>query len=369
MMLQTTTIGYIGLGLIGGSIARAMREIRPDARQIVFCRHEAAPNGLLLAKKEGVIDEIVFTLEPFAACDLIFLCAPVLDNDIYLTKLATIIPETTILTDVGSVKEEIVTKAEALGISHHFIGGHPMTGSEKTGYANSSLRLLENAYYILTPGKDTPASLVEEMTALVREMKALPVTLVPAEHDRIVASISHLPHLIASSLVNHVRDKEDERELYKNLAAGGFKDITRIASSSPEMWESICLSNKKSILSVLGDYIASLQDIYQEISLENGSAIYEMFATSREYRGQIPQRKASTLERMIDLYVDIPDETGAIAILASMLAANAINIKNIGIIHNREFAEGCLHVELYDEESREKAIAILENHRYTLYRR
>ena len=207
------------------------------------------------------------------------------------------------------------------------------------------------------------------MTALVEEMNAIPVVLEPGEHDRAVASISHLPHLIASSLVNLVAGRDDERELLKNLAAGGFKDITRIASSSPEMWESICMSNRESIDEVLEEYISMLEDVRTDLKHSDGPAIREMFSSSREYRDSVPTRGAGTLGRIFDLYVDIPDETGAIAILASMLAANAISIKNIGIIHNREFSEGCCRVELYDEASRNKAAEILESHHYRLFRR
>ena len=369
-MRERKTIGYLGLGLIGGSIARALRLADPSRTQIAFHRHETPTEDLQTALEDRVIDRATNDLADFAAsCDLIFLCAPVLDNQNYLRQLASLTREDCLLTDIGSVKGSITSLANELGLTSRFLGGHPMTGSEKTGYRNSSARLLENAYYLLTPGTDTPAALTEEMTALVRQMNALPVILDPREHDAAVASISHLPHLIASSLVNLVAGRDDERELLKHLAAGGFKDITRIASSSPEMWESICLSNRESITEALDEYIASLQDLRGDLSREDGSAIRDMFASSREYRDSVPSRGTGTLGRIFDLYVDIPDETGAIAILASMLAANAISIKNIGILHNREFAEGCCRVELYDEASREKAAQVLTSHRYRLFAR
>lgn len=363
-------IGYVGLGLIGGSIAKTIHQQHPELVQCAYFRQETPSDDLLLAREEGVITHLCPALDGiFAQCDLIFLCAPVLDNNRYLEQLRPLIKPSCILTDVGSVKGSIHQKAAELELESCFIGGHPMAGSEKTGYRNASVRLLENAYYMLTPTPSTPSRITDLMTELVKELGAIPVLLDYKEHDNITAAISHVPHVIASSLVNLVRDRDDERELLRNLAAGGFKDITRIASSSPEMWESICLSNRDSILSCLEDYISYLTRFREELAAGSGAAVYDMFSQSREYRDSIPNRSPGLVSRIFDLYVDIPDETGAIAILASMLAANAISIKNIGIIHNREFAGGVLRIELYDEDSRERTKGLLEAHHYTIYQR
>ena len=195
--------------------------------------------------------------EQFAACDLLFLCAPVETNARYLEQLKPMLPKTCLLTDVGSTKTDIHEKVDALGLTGQFIGGHPMAGSEKTGYENAKTHLIENAYYIITPGTGVPEDTVNEFVALVSSLKALPLVLDYRQHDFITACVSHLPHLIASSLVELVKELDGPDELMKRIAAGGFKDITRIASSSPDMWEQICMTNSENILKALDHYQAA----------------------------------------------------------------------------------------------------------------
>ena len=137
----------------------------------------------------------------------------------------------------------------------NFIGGHPMAGSEKSGFMNSKAHLIENAYYILTPSAKVAEEKVDAYKDFVSSLKALPVILDYHEHDHITGTISHLPHIIASTLVNFVHDTDSKEGMMKALAAGGFKDITRIASSSPVMWQQICLKNSENISQILGEYI------------------------------------------------------------------------------------------------------------------
>lgn len=168
------------------------------------------------------------------------------------------------MTDVGSTKTSIHETVAALGMESCFVGGHPMAGSEKTGYESSTDHLLENAYYIITPTPHTPASHTDRMVNVAKAIGALPLVLDYHRHDFIVAAISHLPHLIASSLVNLVHDCDSEDQMMKRLAAGGFKDITRIASSSPVMWEQICMTNTGNITEVLDRYIDSLTTLRED---------------------------------------------------------------------------------------------------------
>ena len=148
-----------------------------------------------------------------------------------------------------------------------------MAGSEKSGYNNSKAMLLENAYYILTPSDTVPSEKVLEYTEFVTALKALPVTLGYKEHDFITGTISHLPHIIAASLVNFVKDSDTEEEWMKHLAAGGFKDITRIASSSPTMWQHICSQNRENISQILTDYIQLLTQAKEQIAAGDEQAV------------------------------------------------------------------------------------------------
>ena len=244
--MKQITIGFLGLGLIGGSIARSIRKNFPSCRIIVYSRRKN--EDLLQGQKDGIISDITYSIDArFSECDIIFLCAPVLQNIQFLEQLKPLINKTCIITDVGSVKGNIHKEVERLELEAQFIGGHPMAGSEKTGFANSSEDLLQDSYYLLTPCKTTAEEKVLFLKKILSGTGAIFATIDAGLHDDITAAISHVPHIVAASLVNMVRENDTSNELMKTFAAGGFKDITRIASSSPEMWESICLSNADSI--------------------------------------------------------------------------------------------------------------------------
>lgn len=364
-------IGFIGFGLIGGSIARAIKKVRPDIRLYAYDYHPNPPRSDYKdALSDGVLDFVTGNLdEGFPDCDIIFLCAPVLANISYLPKLKSIIKPYCIITDVGSVKGNIHEAVNELNMGNVFVGGHPMTGSEKTGYKNSYALLLENAYYILTPTDKTPKDKLDVLIRLVEDMGSIPIILDPKEHDEITAAISHLPHIIAATLVNLIRESDSKSEKMKQLAAGGFKDITRIASSSPKMWQNICLTNAKVIRRILERYIEILRTASDALSEMDGDYLYNMFETAGEFRNSIPNKSTGLITKVFEIYVDIIDETGAIASIATLLASNHISIKNIGIIHNREFQEGVLHIEFYDEQSEKDAIDLLKRHNYHVYDR
>lgn len=325
---------------------------------------------LKLAVEEGIIDTACTEVgADFAACDLIFLCAPVSTNARYLEQLKPILPKTCLLTDVGSTKTDIHEKVAALRLTDQFIGGHPMAGSEKTGYENSKAHLIENAYYIITPGEGVPSDTITDFVELVSSLKALPLVLDYRQHDFITACVSHLPHLIASSLVELVKDLDGPEELMKRIAAGGFKDITRIASSSPDMWEQICMTNSENILRALDHYQQQLSRLRAELIGKEARKIHDFFAASRDYRNSIPEASMGPLKKNYAFYCDMVDEAGGIATLATILASGGISLKNIGIIHNREFEEAVLRVELYEEDAYKKAVELLRRYRYTIYER
>lgn len=358
-------IGFIGLGLIGGSIAASLRKSGKPYSMLAY----APPSDIGVAKaiEEHVIDSAVTKLEELCHCDIVFLCAPVLQNIQYLKPLTNILSSNCLITDVGSVKGNIQLEVDSLGLSDRFIGGHPMAGSEKTGYANASSRLFENVYYILTPTKNTPNKSLDRMTSLIQQLKAIPICIDPSEHDDITAAISHLPHIIAAELVNLVASS-DSREQMKTLAAGGFKDITRIASSSPAIWQNICLSNSNGIQKSLSHFIASLQKILNAVVEKDASFLQQMFETACTFRDSIPNQ-TGIIKRIYELFLDIEDEAGAIAIIATLLGSQGISIKNIGIIHNREFEQGVLRIEFYQQNAMIQAKTVLEKRNYTIYER
>ncbi len=364
-------IGFIGFGLIGGSIAKAIKVMHPNTVLCAYDYHNGEHGGDL---DKAVADKILDYssnefAELFSDCDIIFLCAPVLANISYLSKLKSIVKSSCIITDVGSVKGNIHEAVNDLDMQDLFIGGHPMTGSEKTGYTNSYALLLENAYYILTPTENTPHAKLNRLITLVEEMGSIPILLSPKEHDEITAAISHLPHIIAAQLVNLIRESDNMSEKMKQLAAGGFKDITRIASSSPKMWQNICLTNANVIKDILDSYIESLKNVSDALVKMDGKYLYDMFDFAGEYRNSIPNKSIGLIHRVFEIYIDVIDEAGTIATIATLLAKNQISIKNIGIIHNREFEEGVLRIEFYDEKSEGEAKTLLKDYNYHVYER
>ena len=377
--MNDTTIAFIGLGLIGGSLAKGIKRARPDIRIMAYMRTRSK---LEQAKKDGIVDVILDGIdEQLKECDLIFLCTPVEYNAQYLSKIRSYLKPGALITDVGSTKTDIHEEILRQGLTDYFVGGHPMAGSEKTGYENATDHLLENAYYIVTPpegldqsGSETgniPPKYAENanrIIAVAQTVGAIPLVLNYREHDKVVAAISHLPHLVASSLVNLVKDADSPAGTMKRVAAGGFKDITRIASSSPEMWEQICMTNVEPIADMLERYIGSLQDILSEIKGHQGEAIYKLFEKSRDYRNTITDRAKGSVEPSYAFSVDVADEVGAISTIAVILAAKGISIKNIGINNNRERGEGALKIEFYDEASMTAAWKRLEYYKYEMVR-
>lgn len=360
-------IGFIGLGLIGGSIARTIKRINPDIELVAF---DTDSKILCLAEKEKLISCGLNKIDMrLAGCDLIFLCTPVSSIPMYLEELKPFLWEGCIITDVGSVKGVIHEAVKKAGMNAYFIGGHPMAGSEKAGFQNSNDRLIENAYYLLTPTEEVPQQKVERLLEFFEALGALPLVLTPSLHDQITAAVSHVPHIIASSLVNLLRQNDTPEGLMKLTAAGGFKDITRIASSSSAMWQQICLTNQSAILNMLDQYIILLEKFRSDIEEKNADQIYDAFYEAKEYRNSIPNTSSGPIQKVYELYCDLADEVGGIAMLATSLACNQISIKNIGIIHNREFADGVLRIEFYHKEAAQKAAALLKKCNYTIYER
>ena len=363
--MEHKKIGFVGLGLIGGSIAKAVRRYYPDWEIAAFDKNRET---LALAVQEGTIHTACSSIDDnFRGCSYIFLCTPVAYNAAYLSQLKDLAGEDCILTDVGSVKTSIHEEVIALGMEKNFIGGHPMAGSEKSGFINAKAHLIENAYYILTPSAKVGKEKVEAYKNFIGSLKALPIVLDYREHDFITGTISHLPHIIAATLVNFVHDTDTKDELMKALAAGGFKDITRIASSSPVMWQQICLKNRENISRILGHYIETLENAKTLVDTGNEDELYALFESSRDYRDSMPNNSAGPIKKQFALYCDIIDEAGGIATIATILASNNINIKNIRIIHNRELEEGVLRIEFYQKAACTKAAALLQKYRYIVY--
>lgn len=368
------TFGFVGLGLIGGSIARAIRQYWPSAIIRAFnpsrdALEEAMGDGVVNSGhcREDVPEGHAFNAAEFEDCDILFLCAPVQKNAENLAEIRDHLKPGSILTDIGSTKRDIHEHVRELGLTSCFIGGHPMTGSERTRYHNSKASILENAYYIVAPEKDVPKEKSEMFREFVESIHALPLMVDCDFHDYAVGGISHVPHVVSAALVNLVRKSDSPEAVMKTIAAGGFKDITRISSSSPVMWQQICMTNGDNIVSLLDDYISGLKTIRDEIAEKKSSQIYEFFDSARQYRDSFTDTDSGALNRSFVLHVDIEDHAGMLAEVVTILGVNGINIKNISITHNREYQEGALRIEFYSAGALKDAQEILTIRSYNVH--
>ena len=279
--------GFIGFGLIGGSVAHALREQYPDSELMAYNYYITKPHPRLeLAAMDGILDKITTDLADFADCDCIFLCAPVIKNIAYLDKLLPYLSKDCLLTDVGSVKSDILAAVREHGLCEQFVGGHPMTGSEKTGYEHSESAFFRDKYYILTPFAESRPEYVAWMKQFIHDIGSHCILLDPDYHDAVVAGISHGPHVISAALVNAVAAL-DEDGTYGTLAAGGLHTTTRISSSSPEMWQNICLTNSDKICSFLDKYIEILTAAKQQIADGDKDGLMHFFEAAKNYRDHI----------------------------------------------------------------------------------
>jgi prephenate dehydrogenase len=365
-------VSIIGIGLIGGSISLCIK--KKHGTEVWIKGFDQDASQLRLAESLGVIDQGSPTIdEALVDSDVIFLCTPVqaLCELLQRVMLSTQLKSGAIITDVGSTKEEIVRTSE--GVSHSskgiFIGGHPMAGSHKSGVEAANERLFENAYYVLTPSEHIDSEKLKVLEELLDSTHANIVQMSPAEHDKIVGAISHFPHLIASSLVEHVNIYNEENDWYLRLAAGGFRDITRIASSNPRMWRDITLSNKHHLLDQMKDWQQRMGKLIDLLASGDGGQIEEFFSHAKKVRDGLQDRKKGAIPSFYDLYVDIPDHPGVIGQITTLLGGEQISITNIRILETREDILGVLRLTFRHEVDLERAKELITEVGYAVYRR
>lgn len=356
----------IGTGLIGGSIALSIRNTNESLIVGFDINKEQAQKAYEL----NVIDQVVENIQLEAElADLIILASPVEETIKIMQQLASFqLKESVLITDVGSTKKNIMNLANELWNGNvTFIGGHPMAGSHKTGVESAKAHLLENAFYVLTPQLCTSYEKIEELKQWLRGTEANFLVLDPNEHDYLVGVVSHFPHIIAAGLVSHVKKHSSKNPFISMLAAGGFRDITRIASSSPRMWKDIVLQNRENILTLLDDWEMEIKNIQSIIQTGNEHIITKYFEEAKVYRDALPVRSKGAIPAYYDLYVDVIDKTGAIAQITGLIASQEIDITNLNIMEAREGLLGVLRVSFQKEEDLIRARQVLEEHEYKTY--
>lgn len=361
------TIYIAGLGLIGASMALGIKRDHPDYKILGYNRSQASRD---IALERGIIDRATDNFASFASlADVIILTLPIKQTIAFIKELAELdLKEGIIISDAGSTKAAIVDVAEKYLASKpvRFVGAHPMAGSHKTGAASADVNLFENAYYIFTPSSLTSSDTLEEMKDLLSGLHARFIEIDAKEHDRVTSQISHFPHILASGLMEQTAVYAQEHEMTRRFAAGGFRDMTRIAESEPGMWTSILLSNRETILERIEDFKNRLDEIGQAISKGEEEQIWNFFNQAREQRQAMEIHKRGGVDSSYDLYVDVPDEEDVILRILELLRGTSL--VNIHINEeNREDVHGILQISFKNAQDLERAERLIsENTDYTV---
>jgi len=276
-------VTIIGVGLIGGSLGLALKEKKPDFKIIGVDKQEIIEKAIA----RDVIDEGTVNLEEgIKEADIIIIATPVKTILNILTQINPFLKKGCLVTDAGSTKQQIVQKAnKVLSKDIFFIGGHPMAGSEKYGIESADPHLFHNKTYILTPTHKNNLTALEKISLLIKMIGAKKLILDPLEHDRIVSAVSHLPQIIAVSLINAIGELalRGNNNNYFKAAGEGFKDMTRIASSPYKMWEDICDTNQENILDMIQKFISYLGVIEDKLK-NNPNSLKKEFQKARKLR-------------------------------------------------------------------------------------
>ncbi len=362
-------IAIIGLGVIGGSLGLAIKQYRPKIHVIGF----DSPKVMDRARKRGAVDVSAATLKQAVEnADVVFLCMPISSILSLLPRIARFVPSHAIVTDVGSVKEVVQSQAEKffktkeiprkpdqlrrspLRPMAEFIGGHPMAGSEGSGIEYADALLFQNAVYVLCPLNKKNAA-AKKLASLVRSIGARVLVMGAEEHDRVAATISHLPQLLAVAMMNLTGQKNKSNPAFLQLAAGGFRDMTRIASSPFPMWNDILRYNRSQIAFVLKEMAAQLRVMNSDLFQQKPVHMQQRFRSAKSLRDAIPKSTKGFLHPLHDMYVWVEDTPGALSRITTALFRAGINIHDIELLKIREGEVGTFRFSFDSADDARKA--------------
>jgi len=366
--MERRCIAILGLGLIGGSLAFRLKS--KGHRIVGF---DMIEERMQTALHLGAIDLAGESASVAVRdCDFIFIATPVGVITTIVEEIMDYTSPGAIVTDVGSVKRPVVESIAALNPPFTFIGGHPMAGSEQGGIAAADPNLFENAVYVLTPLMEEPVEgqgLAELADLIEEDLGANVMVVEPDIHDEVVAAVSHLPHVVAAALVNALGQTAGKIPLALALAAGGFRDTTRVASGLPELWADICWHNRAPVLRSIAYLQDELEAVQEALLTQDAVGLQDFFDRARDLRAQVPVAQRGLIPPLHDVMVPVPDMPGAISAVTSLLARADLNLKDISIVRQREGEVGALRIGLGDGQSCQCALEILQAEGYRAYRR
>jgi prephenate dehydrogenase len=333
-------VAIVGTGLIGTSIAMAAARAGCSVRG-----WDADPEVAARAAARSALGAAATLEDAVGEADLVVVCTPI--DAVPATVVAALrASPDAIVADAGSIKSRVVAKVAELtrpGELSRFIGSHPMGGTERSGPEHASASVVDGIVWALTPTEATSAGTVAHLEAWIDRIGARPVRLTPARHDRLVAFASHLPQVASTTLMGLAAAEEAGEPEILLLAAGGFRDLTRLAASNPSLWTQILLANREQVAGAIDLYVDRLHALRDEVLAERWTDVERTFEDAKLARLRLAT-KPTVRAGVAVLQVEIPDEPGALARITAVLAEGHVNIEDLQIVHSPEGGRGTVHL-------------------------
>ena len=358
-MTSARRIAVLGTGLVGTSIAMAGVRAGDDVRG-----WDADPQVLARASRQGGFEPARDLASCVLEADLVFVCTPAATIADVATE-ALRATESAVVTDAGSVKAHVVEevrRAAAPGDRRRFVAGHPMGGSERSGPDGASASVVDGIVWALTPTDEADEAAIELLESWVTSVGSRPIRLDPERHDRLVAIVSHLPQVASTVLMGLAAAEEADEPDLLLLAAGGFRDLTRLASSNPALWSDILLSNREAIAQAIDLYVERLIELRDLVGDGKAEAVEEAFAAAKAARLKLTA-KPHVRSGVAVLQVPVPDRPGTLAELTAVLGAARVNIEDLQIVHSPEGGRGTVHLTVAAQAA-DDAVAALRQGRF-----
>jgi prephenate dehydrogenase len=333
-------VGIVGTGLIGTSIAMAAARAACTVRG-----WDADPEVAARAAARSALVAAPTLEDAVREADLVIVCTPIEALAGAVVAALRAAPDALVI-DAGSIKTQVVDRVAAAAEPRdmgRFVGSHPMGGTERSGPDHAAPSVVDGIVWALTPTVSTAETTVARLEAWIERIGARPVRLTPERHDRLVAFASHLPQVASTSLMGLAAAEEAGEPEILLLAAGGFRDLTRLAASNPSLWSEILLANRDQVAGAIDLYVDRLRALRDQMLTERGRDVVRTFEDAKQARLRLAT-KATVRAGVAVLQVEIPDEPGALARITAVLAEGAVNIEDLQIVHSPEGGRGTVHV-------------------------
>lgn len=355
-------IAVLGTGLIGGSIGLSLTG-RQDITEVVAW--DRSDDAARRAVERGAADRIAASpAEAVAQADIVFVATPVAAIPNAVKAAISGMKSGAIITDVGSTKSRVVDEVSGLlGENITFIGGHPMAGTEEEGIGGAKKNLFDGAWWILTPTESVQPAAYRTLHGLLSSMGCHVIALEAGLHDELMAIISHLPHLTAATLMNMAADHGKDKASLLSLAAGGFRDVTRVAASNSAIWIDICRENADAIERAMTEFIDRLGELRDFVASGAADSLRDRLDSARHSRRNLAGKR--TDGELFEIFVPIPDRPGVLSEVTTVIGNAGVNIEDIQITHAEEGGRGVLRLLILGDDQARKVQSVLEARGYS----